>query len=63
MIDFSIVAHNLQQLYSKMIENKNNLVKNYGEEFEFRYVMNARDFAREMILDVSQCENCLYILP
>lgn len=25
--------------------------------------MDAKDFAREMLLDVSQCENCLYILP
>ena len=46
-----------------MIENKKNLIQHYGEEFQDRYVMDAKDFAREMVLDVSQCENCLYILP
>lgn len=53
LIDFGILANNLQHLYTKMVENKNNLIKHYGEEFESRYVMNARDFARELILDAS----------
>ena len=63
LIDFTNIAHKLQQLYSRTIQNKYNLIHNYADEFQDRYVMDVKDFARELILDVSQCENCLYILP
>lgn len=33
LIDFGMIAHNLQQLYAKMIENKNNMIMNYANEF------------------------------
>ena len=35
----------------------------YPVEFEDNYMMSAENFAREMLLDPSECENCLYILP
>lgn len=27
------------------------------------YLLNSESFARELLLDPSECENCLYILP
>lgn len=63
LIDFGMIARNLKQLYSEMMEQKNNLIKFYSDEFQNRYVLDAKDFARELVLDMSQCENCLYILP
>ena len=35
----------------------------YPTEFEENYAMSTENFAREMLLDPSECDNCLYILP
>jgi len=35
----------------------------YPHEFEEKYMMNILNFARELLLDPSECENALYILP
>jgi len=35
----------------------------YVNEFEDRYMMDVKNFAREMLLDASECENPNFVLP
>lgn len=47
----------------KLIENKKQLMEKYEEAFEEEYMINVENFAREMLLDPSECENAFFILP
>lgn len=42
---------------------KRRLIEMYPYEFEDSYMMSVESFAREFLLDPSECENALYILP
>jgi len=35
----------------------------YPQELETKYMISAASFAREMLLDPSECENPTFILP
>lgn len=35
----------------------------FPTEFEEEYMLSVESFAREFLLDVSECENALYALP
>ncbi len=42
---------------------KNLFVEMYPTELEDKYMVSAKSFAREMILDPSECDNPTFILP
>jgi hypothetical protein len=46
-----------------MIKLKKELIEYHPFEFEDEYMMSVESFARELMLDPSECENALYVLP
>ena len=46
-----------------MIRMKNEFVNEYTGKMEDEYMMQAVNFAREILLDPSECENAFFILP
>ena len=39
------------------------MIELYPDLFKFKYGTSVKAFCREMLLDPSECENSLYILP
>ena len=62
-IDVDKICNELQSLYSQVITEKNQLIDKYNDKFEQEYMISAKSFAREMLLDPSECENAFFILP
>jgi hypothetical protein len=46
-----------------MIERKNRLISQYPDRLDEEYMINVQSFAREMLLDPSECDNAFFILP
>lgn len=49
--------------YKALIEQKKLMIETYPDIFKFKYGTTIKAFCREMLLDPSECENSLYILP
>ena len=39
------------------------MITTFPDFFSFKYSTSARNFSRELLLDPSECENSLYVLP
>ena len=50
-------------LYIRALNNKNMFVKGNQEEFYTAFMAESAEFAREMFLDPSNCENPCFVLP
>ena len=50
-------------MYTELVENKKTIINLFPTEFEEEYMLSVESFAREFLLDVSECENALYALP
>lgn len=46
-----------------MIQKKQQIIDKYPTIFEDEYMIQVENFAREMLLDPSECENTFFILP
>ena len=53
----------LHGLYKKIIVYKKQLIEKYPSLFDDEYMINVENFARELLLDPSECENAFFILP
>ena len=63
ILELDGIFREFQTLYSELVRNKKQFVQMYPTEFEDTYMMDVEGFARELMLDPSECENALYILP
>ena len=62
-LDFSQISKEFQTLYRELISLKKLFISMYPTELEDKYLVSAESFARQLMLDPSDCDNPTFILP